>query len=100
MIKERGEIGAGAECAYAEIGAAGGILALLRISVNQIARLPALPDCSLGLRILNRARHLVNKRFERVRSLNGQIAAIVGVAVDINGRVLAKLFGMLLRPLR
>ena len=99
VLEERRVVGTGPERADAQFAAGPASRPPVAGAIDDLPRLPALPDRALRLRIFDVARHLVDEALERVRSADVQEAATVAVAVDVDHRLVAQLVVVLLDPL-
>ncbi len=57
-----------------------------------------LPDGQFGFGVLHVARHAVDELFQRVGAFHVQVAAAVGVRVDIHGGIAAQFLGVVFGP--
>src|SRR5581483_7570131 len=100
MIDESRVVGTRAQGLNANVGAITRFLALFfGLAVGDVGQIAALPDGNVFLRILNVFSNLIDEIFQAVRTKGKQDATVVGVGVDVDGRMLAQFVGMLLRPL-
>src|ERR1700686_574837 len=100
VIEKSSEVGARTEGIDTQVGALPQFLLFVRgLSLGNLRQLQPLPRSQLGFRILNVARDSVDELLERMRAPHAEDAAIVAVGIDVDGCVLAQLFGMRLDPL-
>ena len=68
--------------------------------VRNAPELHALPDRQLGFRVFHVPCHAVDEPLQRVRAFHLQVAAAVGVRVDINRGLAAQFLGVVFGPFR
>src|SRR6266404_411313 len=99
VLNKRAVVGARAERTDAEIGAVACFRAVLGAGGGGDGlKLRALPDGKFCFRVLNVAGDIVDEFLECVGTLGVEIAAAVGVGIDVNNRVLHQLVAVVFHP--
>ncbi len=101
VLQKRREIRAGSQRVYASVCPLPNLPPLFRrFRIGDFLQVIALPRRELGFRISDVPRHVIAEFFQRVRTLDPQIATGISVGVYIRHRVRPQFVVVRFRPLR
>jgi len=99
VLHKRAVIGTGAQRADSQVGAIAGFRAVLGAGGGGDGlKLRALPDGKFCFRVLNIAGDIVDELFKRMGTFGVEIAAAVGVGVDVDDGMFHQVVAVVLHP--